>query len=102
MITFNWTIETCEYEVATGGITVAHWRCNAVDGDYSASAYGSCGFTPDPSAPGFKPYNQVTQEDVLAWVWDQEDGWKTGIESSLSSQIDSAKNPVVTNGTPWA
>jgi len=102
MTAFNWTIENCEHEVATGGITVAHWRVNAVDGDYSASAYGSCGFTPDPSDPDFKPYNQVTQEDVLAWVWDQEDGWKTGIESSLSSQIDSAKNPVVTNGTPWA
>jgi hypothetical protein len=35
-ITYEWKIANCEHEVATGGITVAHWRVSAVDGDYSA------------------------------------------------------------------
>jgi hypothetical protein len=25
-ITYDWTIAQCEHEVATGGITVGHWR----------------------------------------------------------------------------
>jgi hypothetical protein len=65
-IEYTWTIAQCEHEVATGGITVAHWRVSAVDGDYSASAYGSCGFNPDPAAPGLVPYADVTEAEVLA------------------------------------
>jgi len=99
MTAFNWTIETCEHEVATGGITVAHWRVNAVDGDYSTSAYGSCGFTPDPTSERFKPYNEVTEEEVLSWVWGQLD--KEELESSLQSSIDNQKAPKVASGTPW-
>jgi hypothetical protein len=32
MTDYTWTIATCEHDIATGGITVAHWRCSAVDG----------------------------------------------------------------------
>jgi hypothetical protein len=35
MTDYTWTIATCEHDIATGGITVAHWRCSAVDGDYT-------------------------------------------------------------------
>jgi hypothetical protein len=71
MTDYTWTIATCEHEVATGGITVAHWRVSAVDGDYTASAYGTAGFTPDATDPDFTPYDQVTEAEVLAWVWAQ-------------------------------
>ena len=33
---FNWTISTLERELSDGGVIVAHWRCTASDGDYSA------------------------------------------------------------------
>jgi hypothetical protein len=100
MTDYTWTIATCEHDIATGGITVAHWRCSAVDGDYSASAYGTCGFTPDASAPGFKPYDGVTEADVLGWVWGSVD--KAAAEASLETQIEAQKNPVSASGTPWA
>jgi hypothetical protein len=99
-IAYNWTIETCEHEIATGGITVAHWRVLAVDGEHTATAYGSASFTPDPTSETFKPYNQVTQDEVLAWVYAQID--KQAIETSLASQIESAKNPISAGGTPWS
>lgn len=98
--TYNWTIATCEHEVATGGITVAHWRCDAVDGDYTASAYGTCGFTPDPTAPDFTPYDQVTEAEVLSWCWAGEVD-QTHIETVLANKIDAKKNPVSASGTPW-
>lgn len=98
-IPYNWNIVTCEHEVATGGITVAHWECIAVDGDYTARAYGSCGFNPDASDPNFKPYDQVTENEVIVWVWTQVDKIQT--EAALAARIDADKNPVSAIGTPW-
>jgi hypothetical protein len=100
MNNITWTITTCEHEVSNGGITVAHWNVIAVDGDYSARAYGTCGFTPDPQSETFKPYDQVTQEEVLGWVFGQLD--KDEIEAQLLAQIEVAKNPTTISGTPWS
>jgi len=98
-ITYKWSVPTCEHEVATGGITVAHWRCNAEDGDYTASAYGTAGFTPDADDPNFKPYDQVTEVEVLAWVHTQVDQAET--EANLAAKIEADKNPTTATGTPW-
>ena len=99
MMTTTWTIATCEHDVATGGITVAHWRVSAVDGDYTASAYGTAGFTPDATAEGFKPYDQITEAEVLAWVYASVG--KDATEAALSAKIEADKNPVSASGTPW-
>ena len=99
MTTYTWTIPTCEHEVATGGITVAHWRVSAVDGDYTASSYGSCGFTPDATDPDFKPYNEVTESEVLAWVWGSVPQDDT--EAALAAKIEADKNPTSEAGVPW-
>ena len=99
-IEYTWTIAQCEHEVSTGGITVAHWRVLAADGDFTASAYGSVGLTPDPASPNFKPYNQVTEADVLGWVWGIVD--KSETEANLASEVNTQKNPPVVAGVPWA
>jgi len=99
--TFNWTISTLERELSDGGVIVAHWRCTASDGDYSASSYGTCGFTPDASAAGFVAYDSLTEATVLGWVWDQADGWKDDVEAALQAKIDADKNPVTAAGVPW-
>jgi hypothetical protein len=97
----NWTLDTLEYNNdANKGVIVAHWRVSVVDGDYSASAYGSVSFSPDPTSPSFKPYEQLTQSDVLSWVWGSVD--KNDIESSLAKQIENQKNPATVTGTPWS
>lgn len=95
----TWTIAQLDHYVADGGVIVAHWRVSAVDGDYSASAYGTASFTPDPSSPDFIPYEDLTEADVLGWVYDQVD--KTAIEDGLTSKIDEDKNPVIEKGLPW-
>lgn len=96
----NWTIALCEHDVATGGITTAHWRVSAEDGEYTASAYGTAGFIPDATDPAFKPYDQVTEAEVLAWVWEQVD--KDATEAALAAQIEADKNPTSATGLPWA
>jgi hypothetical protein len=98
-ITYTWTIPTCEHDIATGGINVVHWRCTAQDGDYTASSYGTVGLTPDPSAPDFKAYADVTEAEAQAWVWasvSQDD-----TEAALADKIDAMANPVSATGTPW-
>lgn len=99
MTTITWSISQLDRNAADGGVTTAHWRVSAVDGDHSASAYGTAGFTPDASAAGFVPYASLTEADVLAWVWTSVD--KAAAEASLETQIEAQKNPVTLNGLPW-
>jgi len=99
-ITYTWTIPTCEHDIATGGINVVHWRCTGVDGDNSASSYGTVGLTPDPSAADFVAYDDVTEAQAQAWVWasvSQED-----TEAAIAAKIDALINPTEASGTPWA
>ena len=95
----TWSISTLERELSDGGVIVAHWRATAVDGDFSASSYGTCGFTPDPSASGFIAYDSLTEEDVIGWVQAEVD--KDAIEASLAAKIEADKNPTKGVGVPW-
>ena len=96
----QWVISTLERELSDGGVIVAHWRATDVDGDYSASSYGTCGFTYDASASDFTPYDDLTESQVLGWCW--ADGVdKDAIEASLAAKIESDKNPTQANGVPW-
>jgi hypothetical protein len=95
----TWKISQLDRNAADGGVTVAHWTVTAVDGDHSASAYSTAGFTPDATAAGFVPYASLTEADVLAWVWGSVD--KAAAEASLLQQIEAQKAPVTLTGTPW-
>ena len=99
MTTFNWTVAQLERELSDGGVIVAHWRCTASDGDYSASSYGTAGCTSDAAAPDFKPYDALTEADVLAWVYESVD--KDATEAALTANIEEQKNPVTETGLPW-
>ena len=46
MIDYTWTIAQLERQTADGGVTISHWRVTAVDGDHTASAYGTTAGTP--------------------------------------------------------
>lgn len=75
------------------------WRCNALEGEYSATNYGSCGFAPSPVSASI-PYDQLTEADVLGWVWESVD--KDDVEAGLSKQINLLINPkVVQPPLPW-
>jgi hypothetical protein len=94
-----WTIAQLERNTADGGVVVAHWRATLTDGDYSASSYGTAGFTPDPESPDFVPFDDLTEADVLAWVYESVD--KDATEASLAANIEDQKAPQTMAGTPW-
>jgi len=97
--TFTWSIPTVERNLADGGVTVAHWRCDAVDGDYTASSYGTCGFTPDADADDFVAYDDLTEATVIGWV--QTSVVQADVEAALTAKIEADKTPTTGAGTPW-
>ena len=98
MTTYNWTITTTNFDVATGFITCAHWVANATDGDYTASIYSTCSFA--PATPAI-PYANVTEAEVLGWCWTNGVD-KEATEAALAANIALQKNPVTATGTPWS
>ena len=95
----TWTIANLERNLTDGGVTVAHWRVTEVDGDYSASSYGTVGFTPDASASDFVAYDSLSEATVLGWVQAEVD--QDAVEAALTADIEAQKNPVSGDGMPW-
>jgi len=103
----TWTIANLERNVADGGVIVAHWRVTETEtvgeGDdavtYSASSYGTVGFTPDADADGFIAFDDLTEADVLGWVYEEVNQADT--EAALAADIAGQKTPVTTDGVPW-
>ena len=82
-----------------GFVVTVHYNVTATDGDYSANTYGTVGYTED-AGKSYIPYNQLTQDEVVAWVKDSL-GQET-VEASLATQIEALKHPVQESGLPWA
>jgi hypothetical protein len=99
-MTTTWTISQLDRIIPDGAVYTAHWRVAAVDGDYSASAYSTASFTPDPASPDFVPYADLTEAEVLGWVWSSGVD-KDATEATLAAQIELQKNPVTATGVPW-
>jgi len=95
----TYSIAQMERNTSDNGVTIAHWRVTAQDGDYTASSYGTQSFTPDPASPDFVAFEDLTEEIVLGWVKNQMD--TDAMEAGLASQIEAQKEPVTVTGMPW-
>jgi L-aminopeptidase/D-esterase-like protein len=92
----TWTIDTLDRRTSDGFVTTAHWRATAMDGDHSASVYATCSWSEgQPTVP----YANLTEQQVLAWVWESVD--KAATEAALAAQIADQKAPKQASGTPW-
>jgi hypothetical protein len=96
-MTTQWNISQLDHKTADGFVTTAHWQCNAVDGDYTASTYSTCSWA---DGTVNTPYENLTQETVLNWVWESVD--KQATEDALAAQIALQKAPVTSTGVPWS
>jgi hypothetical protein len=100
---FTWTVTAIDcYPQVEGQTNVAvnvHWTLVGVQDTYRGSVYSVCA-VPAP-AGSFTPYADLTQDQVLGWVW--ANGVDKAIaEAAVQTQIDAQVNPpVVTPPLPW-
>ena len=92
----TYTIDNLDRQTSDNLVVTAHWRVSAVDGEHSAGAYGSVGFTRGDS---FTPFESLTEAQVIAWVKEQLDVEQ--IEAALTQIIAEQKQPTKVSGTPW-
>jgi hypothetical protein len=83
-------------QVADGFVTTVHYNVSAVDGEFTASTYGTVGYTEEGA---FTPYSELTEAVVVGWV--KESLGQATVEQSLAAQIEAQKNPVQVSGLPW-
>lgn len=97
MINYTWNVVQMDRQTADGFVTTVHYNVSAEDGEFTASIYGTVGYTKEEM--DYVPYEQLTQEQVIGWV--QNSLGKDEIEGNLATQIEAQKNPVTESGLPW-
>ena len=111
-ITTTWKINDMTRNTADGGVTIVYWSCTAqADTGERAVESGKLRLKPDASSGDFVPYDSLTEETVLGWVYnslieDEEtaEEAKTRIEENrtgkVQGQID--RKASTASGKPWA
>ena len=100
-MTTVWQISQMERTLADGGVVVCHWRATATDGDFSASSYGTAGFTPDPAAQTGWPYDEHHRGSGASHGASLTVLTRTLLKQSLAANIDGQINPTQAAGVPW-
>ena len=114
-ITSTWGVNDMTHKDSDGGVFLVYWSLIATDGTYSANSGGKLRCTADPSASDYIAYADLTEADVLGWVYSsligqKEDGEKeTAAEAKarteafwtakVQKQIDAAATTAT--GVPW-
>ena len=91
-ITNTWSFPNFETD-SENKVKTIHWRYTAVDGDHSASMYGSCA-----GSEGMD-FDAMTKESAIACVLEMSDTTEEDMQSNLSAQIASQKAPELTSKT---
>jgi hypothetical protein len=95
---FTWSIPQMDRLTSDGFVVTVHFIVNAVEDTYTASTYGTVGYTQEPGET-YIPYDQLTEAVVIGWV--QTSLNQATVETSLQSQIDLQKHPIQAAGVPW-
>ena len=110
-ITNTWSVTDMQHTDATGGVFLVYWSMVASDGTYSASEGGKLRCEPDPSSPDFTPYADLTEAQVLGWVYNSliegdetADEAKARVEANRTAKVQGQIDRAATtaSGTPWA
>ena len=113
-INCTWSVSDMTHMDSDGGVILVYWSCVAAsDGtlSYSATEGGKLRLTYDASSPDFIPYADLTEADVLGWVYtsliegdETADEAKARVEADrtakVQGQIDRAASQA--NGIPWS
>ena len=112
-ITTTWSVTDMTHVDADGGVIKAYWSCTANSGTdpaYTAVEGGKLLCTYDASSGSYIPYADLTEADVLGWIWtslieDEETAAeaKARIEANRTSRVQGQIDRAATQatGVPW-
>ena len=91
-ITYEWSFPNFECD-SSNVVKTIHWRYTAVDGEHSASMYGSC------AGSDTMNFDSMTKDNCVACVLENENRTEAEMQSNLSAQIEEQKTPALTSKT---
>jgi len=99
-----WTVDRMLVKPVEDGrpdvVTTVYWSCTATDSGKTAQQSGNMGF--EGAGSPFTPYAELTQEQVLDWVYARGLN-KDQTEATVLSDLYLLVNPpVVEKQLPWA
>ena len=112
-ITTTWSVNDMTHKDSDGGVFLVYWSLTAQsDGtpSYSAQEGGKLRCTADPSASDYIAYADLTEADVLGWVYDSlKEGDETAaeakarIETERTAKVQGRIDRATANssGVPW-
>ena len=112
-ITTTWSVNDMTHKDSDGGVFLVYWSLTAQsDGtpSYSAQDGGKLRCTADPSASDYIAYADLTEADVLGWVYsslivDDETAAKAKkrIEDERTAKVQGQIDRAAANssGVPW-
>ena len=93
-ITYEWSFPNFEVD-NDNKVQTIHWRYTAVDGEHSASVYGSCA-----GSEGMD-FDAMTKDHAIACVVENNQT-EADMQTSLASQIEAQKTPAtVSKNKEW-
>lgn len=95
---YKWVISNLVAKIQDGEleniIETVHWRYQAIEGELIVDVYGSVGLEA-PDAESFKPFEQVTESDVISWLEAKLD--IDQLQKGLDAKLEAIKNPTHVN-----
>lgn len=109
MINKKWFIENMRNISATGGVFEVTWYCSVTrskrdaqdqEHTYEMMDHGVAEFTPVPDNESFTSLSNLTEEQVLGWIWQTVD--KTATEQRLEQDIQTSYfDDTIDSTIPW-
>lgn len=97
-----WSVMNMERLEVDSVVIIVFYRATGTDGDLTAAADNAVRLPyKSPSDPSFIPYQDLTEQEVLNWVFEAigpEN--KAIIERAVAGQIEQ-KKIVLVDGVPW-
>lgn len=112
-INTTWSVSNMTHVDADGGVILAYWSLVAQsdgEGGETATEGGKARFTYDASASDYIAYDDLTEADVLGWIWEQnKEGeetaaeYKARIEAERTAKVEAQieRNAAQATGVPW-
>ncbi len=105
----NWTIRQLERHIVNGIVTKVYWKCEVVDGMFTAAAQDAVKIvddlsTVDTNAAEFVQFQNLTEPQLVEWVKnklgaEEVSNIVAGLTYNIDIQKDYATNFVY--GLPW-